>query len=79
MPFYIKSGKLPNKRHIQFRDADKNLYWEELISRHGFSHIYSNAYHLSPPTAIRKIGDISNINSPQLGGPQSLLSLAAVS
>ena len=62
MPFYIKSGKLPNKRHIQFRDPNKNLYWEELISRHGFSHIYSNAYHLSPPTAIRKIGDISNIN-----------------
>ena len=40
MPFYTKRGQLPNKRHIQFRDTDGNLYWEELISRHGFSHIY---------------------------------------
>ena len=33
MPFYQKNGKLPNKRHIQFRDDDENLYWEELLSR----------------------------------------------
>ena len=61
MPFYTKRGQLPNKRHIQFRDTDGNLYWEELISRHGFSHIYSNVYHLSPPTAIKKVGEISSI------------------
>tara|TARA_B100001765_G_scaffold30981_1_gene17332 strand:- start:264 stop:1415 length:1152 start_codon:yes stop_codon:yes gene_type:complete len=61
MPFYQKHGKLPDKRHIQFRDDDGNLYWEELISRKGFSHIYSNVYHLKPPTAINKVGDIDPI------------------
>ena len=61
MPFYQKHGKLPDKRHIQFRDDDGNLYWEELISRKGFSHIYSNVYHLNPPTAINKVGDINPI------------------
>ena len=61
MPFYNKRGQLPNKRHIQFRDTNGKLYWEELISRHGFSHIYSNVYHLSPPTAIKKVGEISSI------------------
>ena len=58
MPFYQKNGKLPNKRHIQFRDEDKNLYWEELISREGFNGVYSNVYHLNPPTAIKKVGNI---------------------
>ena len=61
MPFYQKHGKLPDKRHIQFRDDDGNLYWEELISREGFSHIYSNVYHLKPPTAINKVGDVDPI------------------
>jgi len=58
MPFYQKNGQLPNKRHIQFRDKDGKLYWEELISREGFSNIYSNLYHLNPPTAIQKVGEI---------------------
>jgi homogentisate 1,2-dioxygenase len=56
MPFYQKRGQIPNKRHIQFKDASGNLYWEELISREGFSHMYSNIYHVNPPTAITKIG-----------------------
>ena len=58
MPFYQSRGQLPNKRHIQFRDDDGNLYWEELISREGFSHIYSNVYHIHPPTVVKKLGDI---------------------
>jgi len=42
MPFYQKNGEIPDKRHIQFRNKDGGLYWEELISREGFSDIYSN-------------------------------------
>ena len=56
MPFYQKQGQLPNKRHIQFRDKNNNLYWEELVSREGFSYIYSNLYHLNPPTKVEMIG-----------------------
>ena len=56
MPFYIQQGILPKKRHIQFMDENGNLYWEELISREGFSSIYSNVYHKNPPTAVKKLG-----------------------
>ena len=57
MPFYQKKGQVPEKRHIQFRNKNNDLYWEELISREGFSSIYSNTYHKNPPTAIEKIGE----------------------
>lgn len=61
MPFYQKRGKIPNKRHIQFRDKNKNLYYEELISRQGFSSLYSNTYHINPPTIIKKVGKFKQI------------------
>ena len=57
MPFYQKRGEIPNKRHIQFRDNSGNLYWEELISREGFSHMYSNVYHIHPPTGVEAVGE----------------------
>ena len=62
MPFYQKRGEVPNKRHIQFRNNQNNLYWEELISRGGFSNIYSNVYHKNPPTCIEAIGEVENDN-----------------
>ena len=62
MPFYQKRGEIPNKRHIQFRDDSENLYWEELISREGFSHVYSNVYHIHPPTTVDNVGDLNRIN-----------------
>ena len=55
MPFYQKRGDTPQKRHTQFRDDNDNLLWEELISRNGFSHMYSNVYHINPPTAIKAL------------------------
>ncbi len=61
MPFYQKRGEIPNKRHIQFRDDSGNLYWEELISREGFSHVYSNVYHIHPPTALEAVGELKKI------------------
>ena len=62
MPFYQKRGKIPTKRHIQFRDDSGNLYWEELISREGFSHMYSNVYHIYPPTGVEAIGKLKKID-----------------
>jgi homogentisate 1,2-dioxygenase len=61
MPFYQKRGQIPKKRHTQFRDENGNLFWEELISREGFSSIYSNVYHLNPPTALAKVGEFQPI------------------
>ena len=68
MPFYQKRGEIPKKRHTQFRNNKGDLYWEELISRGGFSNIYSNVYHKNPPTCIEMIGamkkiDIQNMDS----------------
>ena len=64
MPFYQKRGKIPLKKHTQFLNKNGDLYWEELISRGGFSHIYSNVYHVHPPTAIKKIGEFKSAGNP---------------
>jgi len=59
MPFYVRQGKVPPKRHITFyKDDGKSLYREELFSTKGFSGIYSNKYHLYMPTQVKKIGEI---------------------
>ena len=62
MPFYQTRGEIPTKRHTQFRDDTGNLYWEELISREGFSHMYSNIYHVYPPTSVEAIGELKKYN-----------------
>ncbi len=60
MPFYVKLGKVPPKRHTTFYKEDgKSLYREELFSTKGFSGIYSNKYHIYMPTKVKKIGDIT--------------------
>ena len=56
MPFYHRMGNIPNKRHIQFRKPDGNLYQEELVSTEGFSSMYSLIYHTHPPTLVKEIG-----------------------
>ena len=57
MPFYHKQGKIPQKRHVQFRKPDGKLYSEELVSTEGFSSIYSLVYHCHPPTLVKEIGE----------------------
>ena len=64
MPFYVKVGKVPPKRHITFyKDDGKSLYREELFSTLGFSGIYSLKYHINMPTQVKKIGEIPQNNS----------------
>jgi homogentisate 1,2-dioxygenase len=55
MPFYVRAGAVPEKRHIQFRRPDGGLYAEELFSTKGFSSVYSLLYHLRPPTATLEV------------------------
>ena len=57
MPHYQRAGKIPKKRHTQFRQPNGELYKEELFSTEGFSNLYSNLYHIHPPTAIRSVGE----------------------
>ena len=55
MTYYYKLGRIPHKRHTQFRQADGSLYREELISTRGFSGVQSLLYHLHPPTQLDKL------------------------
>ena len=61
MPFYHRLGQLPHKRHTQFRNAEGQLYTEEVMGLEGFSGIQSLLYHHYPPTRIRKAEKISDL------------------
>jgi homogentisate 1,2-dioxygenase len=52
MPHYYTLGKIPHKRHTQFRKPDGSLYAEQLFSTEGFSNDSSLLYHNYPPTEI---------------------------
>lgn len=54
---YHTMGKIPQKRHTQFRKADGTLYHEQLFSTEGFSDNYSLLYHTHAPTQIVQVGD----------------------
>lgn len=55
MPFYHKLGKIPHKRHTQFRRPDGQLYTEELFGTEGFSGNSSLLYHHNPPVRVVNI------------------------
>jgi len=52
MSHYYSLGKIPHKRHTQFRNEEGKLYSEQLFSTEGFSSNYSLLYHVHPPTQI---------------------------
>lgn len=52
---YYTLGKIPAKRHVQFRKADGSLYAEELFSTEGFSSLQSLLYHEYDPTRVLRI------------------------
>lgn len=54
MPHYHSLGRIPHKRHTQFKKAEGGLYSEQLFSTEGFSNDYSLLYHIYPPTQIIK-------------------------
>ncbi|MGK0452790.1 MAG: homogentisate 1,2-dioxygenase [Paraglaciecola sp.] len=56
MPFYHKLGKIPLKRHTQFRKKDGTLYSEQLFGTIGFDGMSTNSYHEHRPTMVKKIG-----------------------
>jgi homogentisate 1,2-dioxygenase len=55
MPFYHRLGKIPHKRHIQFRKEDGSLFREEVMGTKGFSGIQSILYHHHPPTQVSRV------------------------
>lgn len=61
MPHYHKLGKIPHKRHTQFKKPDGNLYREEVMGLEGFSSIQSILYHHFLPPRVQKIDDLGSV------------------
>ncbi len=56
MPIYHRLGKIPQKRHTQFRKPDGSLYYEQLFGTIGFDGMSMLSYHLYRPTMVREVG-----------------------
>jgi homogentisate 1,2-dioxygenase len=61
MAYYVKMGRIPHKRHTQFRQEDGSLYYEQLMGTKGFSSIQSLIYHINQPTQIKKAEKICDV------------------
>ncbi len=57
MPVYHKLGKIPPKRHTQFRQSNGELYNEQLFGTIGFDGMSSLLYHIHRPTMVKSIGE----------------------
>jgi len=78
MPFYHKLGKIPHKRHIQFKNPNGGFYYEQLFGTIGFDGMSTNSYHEQRPTQVKsiqkqysiapKIAKTNNIQSYRLNG-----------
>lgn len=56
MAFYLSRGDMPQKKHTTFYKEDqKSLYQEELVSTLGFDGIYSTKYHIHAPSRVEKV------------------------
>ena len=54
MPFYVKLGDIPHKRHTQFRKPDGSLFREEVMGLEGFHGVESILYHhYLPPRVVK--------------------------
>ncbi len=61
MPFYHRLGRIPHKRHTQFRKPDGKLYREELMGLEGFSSLQSILYHCFLPPRVTRTEDYGSL------------------
>lgn len=73
MPMYHKLGKIPPKRHIQFRKSDGSLYYEQLFGTIGFDGMSTNMYHEHRPTQVKEIKSQYNV-APKISKANNLKS-----
>lgn len=73
MPFYHQLGKIPPKRHTQFRKEDGTLHYEQLFGTIGFVGMSSLLYHLHRPTMVKRVGQSIDVR-PQAAVENNLLS-----
>ena len=64
MPIYHKLGKIPQKRHTQFRpehSGEQRIYYEQLFGTIGFDGMSSLLYQVHRPTMVKDILSETNI------------------
>src|SRR5262245_30662960 len=73
---YHSLGRLPAKRHVQFRDDDGHLLTEEVMGYEGFSGNESILYHLHSPCRIAAVGTFAPLERPEWKPPAHVHRLA---
>ncbi|MCA0229258.1 MAG: homogentisate 1,2-dioxygenase [Bacteroidetes bacterium] len=71
MPIYHKLGKIPPKRHTQFRKDEGGLHYEQLFGTIGFDGMSSLMYHVHRPTMIREVLSETDV-SPNISVAKSI-------
>jgi homogentisate 1,2-dioxygenase len=70
---YLSLGSIPKKRHTAHRTEPgyrgEGIFYEEVISTQGFSRAYSIAYHLRPPTRVKRIEPAGVLNVERVEQP----------
>jgi len=61
MPFYTNLGKIPPKRHTQFRKDSGDLYYEQLFGTEGFHGFSSLLYHVHRPTMVKSVKEFKDL------------------
>lgn len=61
MPFYYNLGKIPPKRHTQFRKESGELYYEQLFGTEGFHGFSSIMYHVHRPTMVKSVKEFKDL------------------
>jgi homogentisate 1,2-dioxygenase len=61
MPFYYNLGKIPPKRHTQFRKESGDLYYEQLFGTEGFHGFSSLMYHVHRPTMVKSVKEFKDL------------------
>lgn len=68
MPYYRRTGDIPHKRHVAFRDASGHRFHEELMGQEGFSSRSALLYHRHAPSALIAIepidGPVGDVPTP---------------
>jgi homogentisate 1,2-dioxygenase len=71
MPIYHKLGKIPQKRHTQFRNTEGSLYYEQLFGTIGFDGMSSLLYQIHRPTMVKEILSETDV-APEIGVPKNM-------
>ena len=73
MPFYSKCGKIPHKRHTEFKKVGGGYHYEQLFGTEGFSGMSSLLYHVNRPTQLKHVGEAQDI-APKIAEGKNLKS-----